>query len=66
VVAMPNLATLASLDAVKAAITNAGLTVGNVTGRVRGAPIAATVGGQLVATGQSLPRGSVVDIVYYG
>jgi len=65
-VAMPNLATLTNLDAVKAAITNAGLTVGNVTGRVRGAPIAATVGGQLVATGQLLPRGSVVDIVYYG
>lgn len=65
-VTMPNLATLANLDAVKAAITNAGLAVGNVTGRVRGAPIAATVGGQLVATGQSLPRGSVVDIVYYG
>lgn len=65
-VAMPNLATLTNLDAVKVAITNAGLTVGNVTGRVRGAPIAATVGGQLVATGQLLPRGSVVDIVYYG
>lgn len=66
VVAMPNLATLTNLDAVKAAITNAGLTVGNVTGRVRGAPIAATVGGQVVAAGQLIPRGSVVDIVYYG
>ena len=65
-VSMPNLATLTNLDAVKAAITNAGLTVGNVTGRVRGAPIAATVGGQVVATGQLIPRGSVVDIVYYG
>ena len=65
-VAMPNLATLTNLDAVKAAITNAGLTVGSVTGRVRGAPIAASVGGQVVATGQLLPRGSVVDIIYYG
>jgi beta-lactam-binding protein with PASTA domain len=66
VVAMPNLATLTNLDAVKSAITNAGLTVGNVVGRVRGAPIAATVGGQVVAAGQLIPRGSVVDIVYYG
>lgn len=66
VVAMPNLATITNLDAVKLAITNAGLTVGNVTGRVRGAPIAALVGGQVVAPGQLLPRGSVVDIVYYG
>jgi len=66
VVPMPNLATITNLDAVKQAITNAGLTVGNVLGRVRGAPIAATVGGQVVAPGQPLPRGSVVDIVYYG
>ncbi len=66
VVAMPNLATLTNLDAVRTAITNAGLTVGNVTGRVRGAPIAATVGGQVVAAGQLIPRGSIVDIVYYG
>ena len=66
VVTMPNLATLTNLDAVRTAITNAGLTVGNVTGRVRGAPIAATVGGQVVAAGQLIPRGSVVDIVYYG
>ena len=66
VVPMPNLATITNLDAVKQAITNAGLTVGTVTGRVRGAPIAAVVGGQVVAPGQLLPRGSVVDIVYYG
>ncbi|MFZ9579360.1 MAG: PASTA domain-containing protein [Ilumatobacteraceae bacterium] len=66
VVPMPNLATMTNLDAVKQAITNAGLTVGTVTGRVRGAPIAAVVGGQVVAPGQLLPRGSVVDIVYYG
>ena len=66
VVPMPNLATSTNLDAVKQTLTNAGLTVGTVTGRVRGAPIAATVGGQVVAPGQLLPRGSVVDIVYYG
>jgi hypothetical protein len=63
---MPNLATAGNLDLVKQSLTNAGLTLGTVTGRVRGAPIAALVGGQIVATGQQLPRGSVVDIVYYG
>jgi len=65
-VSMPNLAVLTNLDAVKAAIINAGLTVGNVTGRVRGAPIATVVGGQVVAPGQLLPRGSIVDVVYFG
>ena len=65
-VAMPNLATAGNLDLVKQSLANAGLTLGTVTGRVRGAPIAALVGGQIVATGQQLPRGSVVDIVYYG
>ncbi|MFM8564362.1 MAG: PASTA domain-containing protein [Acidimicrobiia bacterium] len=66
VVSMPNLATATTLDLVKQSLANAGLTLGTVTGRVRGAPIAALVGGQIVAPGQQLPRGSVVDVVYYG
>ena len=66
VVPMPNLATATTLDLVKQSLANAGLTLGTVSGRVRGAPIATLVGGQIVAPGQQVPRGSAVDIAYYG
>lgn len=65
VVAVPSIRRL-SVDQIKTALTNAGLTVASVTGKPRGTPVALLVNGQPVTAGQLVPRGSPVVIAYYG
>jgi len=55
-----------TFDQVKQAVVDSGLVVGNVTGNTRGVLISLFANGQPVAAGQLLPRGTVVDLVYFG
>jgi serine/threonine-protein kinase len=64
-VAVPQLLTL-RFDKVGQAVVNAGFVLGTVSGRTTGFPIAIYTAGQPVAVGQMLPRGTVLDILYYG
>ena len=64
-VAVPQLLNL-RFDKVGPAVVNAGLVLGTVTGNTRGFPIAIYVAGQPVAVGQLLPRGTTLDLIYYG
>jgi len=64
-VAVPQLLTL-RFDKVGPAAVNAGFVIGTVSGNTRGFPIAIYVAGQPVAVGQLLPRGTTLDLVYYG
>lgn len=64
-IAVPQLLTL-KFDKVGPALVNAGFVLGTVTGKTTGFPIAVYSAGQPVAVGQLLPRGSTLDIVYYG
>ena len=64
-VAVPQLATLKS-DKVAPALEAAGFVLGAVTGNTKGSPIAVFSAGQPVAVGQLLPRGTVLDVLYYG
>jgi len=61
---MPPLAGL-TYDQIVEALTNAGLTVGNITGdKVTQTITDATVGGVSVAPGQQFPRGTAIDLVF--
>jgi serine/threonine-protein kinase len=64
-VAVPQLLTL-RFEKVGPAVVNAGFVLGTVSGNTRGFPIAIYTAGQPVAVGQMLPRGTVLDILYYG
>jgi serine/threonine-protein kinase len=64
-VAVPQLLTL-RFDKVGPAVVNAGFVLGTVSGNTRGFPIAIYVAGQPVAVGQLLPRGTALDLIYYG
>ena len=64
-VAVPQLLNL-KFDKVGPAIVNSGFVLGAVTGNTRGFPIAIYVAGQPVAVGQLLPRGTTLDLIYYG
>lgn len=64
-VAVPQLATL-KFDKIAPAIEAAGFTLGTITGKTTGYPIAVFSAGQPVAVGQLLPRGTVLDVLYYG
>ena len=64
-VAVPQLLTL-KFDKVGPALEAAGFVLGNVSGNTRGFPIAVFLAGQPVAIGQLLPRGTVLDVLYYG
>ena len=64
-VAVPQLLTL-KFDKVGPALEAAGFVLGNVSGNTRGFPIAVFSAGQPVAIGQLLPRGTVLDVLYYG
>ena len=64
-VAVPQLGNL-KFDKVGPAIVNSGFVLGAVTGNTRGFPIAIYVAGQPVAVGQLLPRGTTLDLIYYG
>ena len=64
-VAVPQLGTLKA-DKVAPALEAAGLVLGTVTGNTKGFPIAVFSAGQPVAVGQLLPRGTVLDVLYYG
>jgi len=64
-VAVPQLLTL-RFDKVGPAAVNAGFVIGTVSGNTRGFPIAIYVAGQPVAVGQLLPRGTTLDLIYYG
>lgn len=55
-----------TFDQVKQAVLDAGLAVGNVTGNTRGVLISLFANGQPVAAGQLIPRGTAVDLVYFG
>ena len=55
-----------TFDQVKQAVVDSGLVVGNVTGNTRGVLISLFANGQPVAAGQLLPRGTAVDLVYFG
>ena len=66
VVAVPNGLTTMKLDKATETLTNSGFVVGQVTGNTRGVIVALTSGGQVVSAGQLLPRGSVIDIAFYG
>ncbi|CAB4728897.1 unannotated protein [freshwater metagenome] len=64
-VAVPQLSNL-KFDKVGPAVVNAGLVLGTITGNTKGFPIAVFSAGQPVAVGQLLPRGTVLDVLYYG
>jgi len=64
-VAVPQLSNL-KFDKVGSAVENAGLVLGTITGNTKGFPIAVFSAGQPVAVGQLLPRGTVLDVLYYG
>ena len=64
-VAVPQLLNL-KFDKVGPAVVNSGFVLGAVTGNTRGFPIAIYVAGQPVAVGQLLPRGTTLDLIYYG
>ncbi len=64
-VAVPQLGTLKA-DKVAPALEAAGFVLGTVTGNTKGFPIAVFNAGQPVAVGQLLPRGTVLDVLYYG
>ena len=64
-VAVPQLLNL-KFDKVGSAVVNSGFVVGAISGDTRGFPIAIYVAGQPVAVGQLLPRGTTLDLVYYG
>ncbi|MDA2967002.1 MAG: PASTA domain-containing protein [Actinomycetota bacterium] len=64
-VAVPQLLTL-KFDKVGPALEAAGFVLGNVSGNTGGFPIAVFSAGQPVAIGQLLPRGTVLDVLYYG
>jgi serine/threonine-protein kinase len=64
-VAVPQLGTL-KFDKVAPALEAAGFVLGTVSGNTRGFPIAVFSAGQPVAVGQLLPRGTVLDVLYYG
>ena len=64
-VAVPQLLTL-KFDKVGPALEAAGFVLGTVSGNTRGFPIAVFSAGQPVAVGQLLPRGTVLDVLYYG
>ncbi len=64
-VAVPQLSNL-KFDKVGPAVVNAGLVLGTITGNTKGSPIAVFSAGQPVAVGQLLPRGTVLDVLYYG
>ena len=66
VIAIPNGLTTMRLDKASETLVNAGFVVGQVTGNTRGVIVALTSGGQVVSAGQLLPRGSVIDIAFYG
>jgi len=53
-------------DKVGTAVVNAGFVLGTISGNTKGFPIAIYVAGQPVAVGQLLPRGTTLDLVYYG
>lgn len=55
-----------TFDQVKQAVVDSGLVVGNVTGNTRGVLISLFANAQPVAAGQLLPRGTSVDLVYFG
>lgn len=65
VVAVPSIRRM-SVDQIKRALTDAGLVVARVSGNPRGTPIALLINGQAVTAGQLVPRGSAVEIAYYG
>ena len=65
VVAVPSIRRM-NVDQIKRALTDAGLVVARVSGNPRGTPIALLVNGQAVTAGQLVPRGSAVEIAYYG
>ena len=54
------------LDKATETLVNAGFVVGQVTGNTRGVIVALSSGGQVVSAGQLLPRGSIIDIAFYG
>lgn len=64
-VAVPQLLTL-KFDKVGPALEASGFVLGTVSGNTRGFPIALFSAGQPVAVGQLLPRGTVLDVLYYG
>jgi serine/threonine-protein kinase len=64
-VAVPQLLSL-KFDKVGPALEAAGFVLGTVSGNTRGFPIAVFSAGQPVAVGQLLPRGTVLDVLYYG
>jgi hypothetical protein len=64
-VAVPQLLNL-KFDKVGTAVVNAGFVLGAISGNTKGFPIAVYVAGQPVAVGQLLPRGTTLDLVYYG
>ena len=64
-VAVPQLLNL-KFDKVGPAIVNSGFVVGAISGDTKGFPIAIYVAGQPVAVGQLLPRGTTLDLIYYG
>lgn len=64
-VTIPNVRRL-NFEQVKKVLTDAGFVIGNVTGRTRGALVGMISGGRLVASGELLARGSVIDLAYYG
>jgi serine/threonine-protein kinase len=64
-VAVPQLGTL-KFDKVGPALEAAGFVLGTVSGNTGGFPIAIFSAGQPVAVGQLLPRGTVLDVLYYG
>jgi serine/threonine-protein kinase len=64
-VAVPQLLTL-KFDKVGPALEAAGFVLGTVSGNTGGFPIAIFSAGQPVAVGQLLPRGTVLDVLYYG
>ena len=66
VVAVPNGLTTMKLDKATETLTAAGFVVGQVTGNTKGVIVALSSGGQVVSAGQLLPRGSVIDIAFYG
>ena len=65
VVAVPVLKRL-DFQQVKQALVDAGLVVGKVSGNTRGVLVAVSYNGQIVTSGQLVPRGSAVDLAYFG
>ena len=62
---VPQLKTL-KIDQVRLAVVNAGFTLGKIKGYTKGFPIAIRWEDEVVTAGQQIPRGSVLDIFYYG